>query len=269
MRFERSLREVKKRILRGFLDVVIACLLAEKPSWGYEIISEIHNKFHILLSPGNIYPVLHSLERNGYIRSYEKHRRRFYEITDRGREWLNQIVSMCETVTTMMREHFFPKVGRHNEKILLENLNEISIYCLAIEGLKIISSQQTVGEEGKPITHIFIPSPKKVEEIFRNASAKIINENFFNALVFHLKRTLKKDIFEVFLENPSLFYHSLEKVLGKKGAEVYLSGVIRCLLNSRREGGYESVKIDEIIEGLKRNRRDKILKFLVEASSHI
>ena len=80
MRFERSLREVKKRILRGFLDVVIACLLAEKPSWGYEIISEIHNKFHILLSPGNIYPVLHSLERNGYIRSYEKHRRRFYEI---------------------------------------------------------------------------------------------------------------------------------------------------------------------------------------------
>jgi len=124
IKIEKNLKEVKKRILRGFLDVVIACLLAEKPSWGYEIISEIHNKFHILLSPGIIYSVLYSMEKEGYIKAYEECRRRFYEITDRGREWLNQMINACRTVSAMVEEYLFREAEKYNEKVIINHLEK-------------------------------------------------------------------------------------------------------------------------------------------------
>jgi len=37
-------RVVRERCVKSFLDVIIASMLMEKASWGYEIIANIHEK---------------------------------------------------------------------------------------------------------------------------------------------------------------------------------------------------------------------------------
>ncbi len=88
-------REVRERCVKSFLDVIIASILMEKASWGYEIIANIHEKLHILLSPGPVYQVLYSMERQGLIQSVKDEgngRRRFYSLTDKGMKWCREML---------------------------------------------------------------------------------------------------------------------------------------------------------------------------------
>ena len=102
----KSFKEIKKRYVKSFIDVIIATILAEKTSWGYGIIAEIYEKLNILLSPGNIYPILYEMEQTGLIRGYEKCRKRFYEITEEGVRWLNEVLDVyratCTTVDAFL-----------------------------------------------------------------------------------------------------------------------------------------------------------------------
>ncbi len=70
----------------------------EKASWGYEIIANIHEKLHILLSPGVIYPVLYSMEKRGLIKKYEESRKKFYMITKEGLIWLNEMLDASKRI---------------------------------------------------------------------------------------------------------------------------------------------------------------------------
>ncbi len=75
--------------------MILLKLLDEEEMYGYELIQKIEqvsdSKF--VLKTGTIYPILHGLEREGYIRSYEKKTnmglvRKYYKITDEGKECL-------------------------------------------------------------------------------------------------------------------------------------------------------------------------------------
>ncbi len=92
MWIDKASAEVRERCVKSFLDVIIASMLMEKPSWGYEIIANIHEKLHILLSPGAIYPILYSMEKKGLIRKHNGARKRFYAITKKGQKWLNEML---------------------------------------------------------------------------------------------------------------------------------------------------------------------------------
>jgi len=64
---------------------------AESPLYGLAMIEEL-GRHGYMLSPGTLYPILHGMERKGYLRS-TKHRlgrtvRRMYRITLRGRRAL-------------------------------------------------------------------------------------------------------------------------------------------------------------------------------------
>jgi len=88
-------RVVRERCVKSFLDVIIASMLMEKASWGYEIIANIHEKLHILLSPGPVYQVLYSMEKQGLIQSVkdeENGRRRFYHLTEKGLKWCKEML---------------------------------------------------------------------------------------------------------------------------------------------------------------------------------
>jgi len=74
--------------VKNNLDLIILRLLRGKPQWGYEINIAIRNRYRVYLSAGTLYPLLHSLERDGYIQGdweSEKGRgRRIYKITETG-----------------------------------------------------------------------------------------------------------------------------------------------------------------------------------------
>lgn len=72
-------------------------ILAEGESYGYAIIRQVEEISHgrMQWTDGMLYPLLHRLERHGYVSakwrtSPEGRRRRHYAITDAGREMLSQ-----------------------------------------------------------------------------------------------------------------------------------------------------------------------------------
>jgi len=83
----------RERIVKNHLDLIILKLLKEKPRWGYEINMAVRDMFNVYLSAGTLYPLLHSLEDEGYMEGLweaEKGRgRRIYKITVRGEEFLS------------------------------------------------------------------------------------------------------------------------------------------------------------------------------------
>ena len=86
-------REWRERIVKNILDLIILKLLDEKPRWGYEINMEVKDRFHVYLSAGTLYPLLHSLEDRGLIVGVwdtgKGKGRRTYKITERGKEFLD------------------------------------------------------------------------------------------------------------------------------------------------------------------------------------
>jgi len=85
-------KDWRERVVKNNLDLIILRLLRSKPRWGYEVNIAIRDKFRVYLSAGTLYPLLHSLEEDGYIQGEwesEKGRgRRIYKITDSGMGFL-------------------------------------------------------------------------------------------------------------------------------------------------------------------------------------
>ena len=79
-------------MVKNNLDLIILRLLRSQPRWGYEINTAIRDRFQVYLSAGTLYPLLHSLEEDGYIQGEwesEKGRgRRIYKITESGVSFL-------------------------------------------------------------------------------------------------------------------------------------------------------------------------------------
>jgi DNA-binding PadR family transcriptional regulator len=74
----------------GHLQLVILQLIAEKPSYGYEIIKTIEERLSggYAPSPGVVYPTLTLLEEEELVTSSTQGNKKLYTITERGREFL-------------------------------------------------------------------------------------------------------------------------------------------------------------------------------------
>jgi len=85
-------RFMQERVVKGFLDIVVLKLLQAGPKWGYEIISEIRDKYGVSLSAGTTYPLLYSLDEQGLVEgtweAQKKRGRRVYKITRKGMDAL-------------------------------------------------------------------------------------------------------------------------------------------------------------------------------------
>jgi DNA-binding PadR family transcriptional regulator len=77
---------------RGDLRYVILDLLKERPSYGYELIQALEERFHGCYSPsaGTVYPTLQWLQDLGYVSVAEQDGRKMYTITDEGRRFLSE-----------------------------------------------------------------------------------------------------------------------------------------------------------------------------------
>ena len=85
-------RDWRERVVKNNLDLIILRLLRAQPRWGYEVNTAIRDRFRVYLSAGTLYPLLHSLEEDGYIQGEwesEKGRgRRIYRVTESGINFL-------------------------------------------------------------------------------------------------------------------------------------------------------------------------------------
>ncbi len=79
---------IVERIFRNFLDIMVLRFIKEKPRWGYKIIKDVEELHGIKLRHGALYPLLNSLEENGFLRVKKEMAggriRKIYEITSKG-----------------------------------------------------------------------------------------------------------------------------------------------------------------------------------------
>jgi len=93
-----------ERMVKAFMDVVVLEKLMDgEPMGGYDIITCFNRKFHILLSPGTVYSLLYSMERDGLIKSRRINRRRVYKLTDQGEKTIKAIIGTNEEIHSFMR----------------------------------------------------------------------------------------------------------------------------------------------------------------------
>ncbi len=78
----------------GFMRIHILHHANEKPVYGVWIMKELE-KHGYKITPGTLYPMLHNMEKEGYLKSYKKvvkgKIRKYYEITQKGKELLEAI----------------------------------------------------------------------------------------------------------------------------------------------------------------------------------
>lgn len=84
--------KIEKSLLSGSTPLLVLSLLKDGDKYGYEMIEELVKRsddtFH--LKEGTLYPLLHTLEKEKYIRSYSKtapsgRERKYYTLTREGR----------------------------------------------------------------------------------------------------------------------------------------------------------------------------------------
>ncbi|MEM3597168.1 MAG: PadR family transcriptional regulator [Candidatus Bathyarchaeia archaeon] len=92
------LKKMHERIIKNFMDIIILAELRNGPMSGYDVISFIHNKFHLLVSSGTVYSLLYSLERNGLIEGTWNERKRVYKLTEKGAKTIETILSANDKI---------------------------------------------------------------------------------------------------------------------------------------------------------------------------
>jgi DNA-binding PadR family transcriptional regulator len=105
LEIDRFVRRYRRGMVNSLLEYLILNYLEKEPLCGYDIITLLHERFHILLSPGQVYPVIDYMTRQGLI-SKER----------RGRTVILALTHLGGSLLRAWREEF------HNIKIQVDNL---------------------------------------------------------------------------------------------------------------------------------------------------
>ena len=84
---------------KGFLKFYILKILEKGPTHGYGIMTKIKERTGWKASPGTIYPALHKLKEDGFIREIKsKERVKCYKITQKGLKLIQQLEKFREEI---------------------------------------------------------------------------------------------------------------------------------------------------------------------------
>jgi len=82
------IKNLKRRFVKSFLDMLVLKLIQNEPMWGYKILKKTETLYQVKLRHGALYPLLNTLEANGYIKSTKELKkgrmRKVYQITPKG-----------------------------------------------------------------------------------------------------------------------------------------------------------------------------------------
>lgn len=85
----------EKSLVPGSAQMLLLRLLAERDMYGYQMIEELARRSNDVfqMQEGTLYPILHTLEKGGYLSSYQRQAptgrtRKYYKLTRKGRQLL-------------------------------------------------------------------------------------------------------------------------------------------------------------------------------------
>lgn len=100
-----NIDEWKSQLKRGTLEYCILLLISKRDCYGYEIMSELCKYPIISAKESTIYPLLRRLQHDDYLTSFWQESsegippRKYYSITDKGKEYLSLMSKEWENLT--------------------------------------------------------------------------------------------------------------------------------------------------------------------------
>ena len=88
--------KINKELMKGSTATLVLSVIESEDMYGYKIVKELEKRSENVFSlkEGTLYPILHSLEENGYLDSYwvdmETKKRKYYHITRKGKAVLKE-----------------------------------------------------------------------------------------------------------------------------------------------------------------------------------
>ena len=100
-------RQYIEQLKKGITKLALLYLIGEVPRYGYNIIKELEKRTagYFRLRGGTIYPALQRLETNGLIKSgyrqtTKRQERRYYQITEKGQQFLAKRLEEWESFSS-------------------------------------------------------------------------------------------------------------------------------------------------------------------------
>ncbi len=90
------IEKLQRRVIHGFMDIYLLAEMKKGSLSGYDAMGLIHKRFDLLVSSGTVYSLLYSLERDGWIRGVWNHRKRVYELAEKGKRDAKVIAKVNE-----------------------------------------------------------------------------------------------------------------------------------------------------------------------------
>ena len=87
--------KISKELVKGSTATLVLSVLKGKDMYGYIIIKELQKRSEdvFVLKEGTLYPILHALEKEGYLESYweefDNRKRKYYHLTRKGEKQLD------------------------------------------------------------------------------------------------------------------------------------------------------------------------------------
>lgn len=96
---------------RGDFKYILLQHIKEKPSYGYEIIRALQERFHSFYvpSPGSVYPTLQLLEEMGYATTKEEDGKKVYTVTEEGTQYLEEQKESRDRIKKQIRDYWNPE----------------------------------------------------------------------------------------------------------------------------------------------------------------
>lgn len=103
-------KTLEKELKRGTLEMLLLRLVAQRPMYGYEIMTTLEKRAGQLdLKESTLYPVLYRLEKDGFVETrWETLERgvprKYYQLTPAGKDELNRLVGEWNEFTRIINQ---------------------------------------------------------------------------------------------------------------------------------------------------------------------
>ena len=105
--------KLRRKITAELLDGLVLAILKQDDYYGYALTQKVKNVIDV--SESTMYPVLRRLKKNGDLTTYDKsfqgRNRRYYQITDVGKQHLQEILQLWEEYKSNLDRIFYRKGG--------------------------------------------------------------------------------------------------------------------------------------------------------------
>lgn len=114
-----------KKMVKDNLEAITLALLQRKAMCGSDIIGTIHIEFNVLLSPGTVYPLLHSLQKRGLLTSVKKGKEKIYTPAEDSEHEIKKLVYEHIQARKLLNSYLQKELAADEEKPTIEALQQV------------------------------------------------------------------------------------------------------------------------------------------------